>query len=145
MKKYGRESVNGACLPCRPPARGTTIPRSPLGLRGKKQFCNAYVYHIIITGLDLPPKIYLSNFHSSYFIIRTHIEFRRKCWQNAFLWLTLLYLPQSCQAMSMNPCIDGLVQERRNSRALAMELRLSCTNPSVSSHPISANNVKSLI
>ena len=26
--------------------------------------------------------------------------------------------------------IDGLMQERRNSSALAMELRLSCTNPS---------------
>ena len=25
--------------------------------------------------------------------------------------------------------IDGLMQERRNSSALAMELRLSCTNP----------------
>ena len=25
--------------------------------------------------------------------------------------------------------IDGLVQDRRNSSALAMELRLSCTNP----------------
>ena len=25
--------------------------------------------------------------------------------------------------------IDGLVQERRNSSALAMELRLSCTDP----------------
>ena len=29
--------------------------------------------------------------------------------------------------------IDGLVQERRNSNALTMELRLSCTNPSKSS------------
>ena len=31
------------------------------------------------------------------------------------------------------PCenIDGLVQERRNSSALAMELRLFCTNPSI--------------
>ena len=28
--------------------------------------------------------------------------------------------------------INRLVQERRNSRALAMELRLSCTNPSIS-------------
>ena len=28
--------------------------------------------------------------------------------------------------------IDGLVQERRNSSALAMQLRLSCTNPSIS-------------
>ena len=27
--------------------------------------------------------------------------------------------------------IDGLVQERRNSSALAMELRLSCINPSI--------------
>ena len=27
--------------------------------------------------------------------------------------------------------IDGLVQERRNSSALAMELRLSCTNQSI--------------
>ena len=27
--------------------------------------------------------------------------------------------------------IDVLVQERRNSSALAMELRLSCTNPSI--------------
>ena len=27
---------------------------------------------------------------------------------------------------------DGLVQERRNSSALAMELRFSCTNPSIS-------------
>ena len=27
--------------------------------------------------------------------------------------------------------IDGLVQERRNSSALAMELRLACTNPSI--------------
>ena len=26
---------------------------------------------------------------------------------------------------------DGLVQERRNSSVLAMELRLSCTNPSI--------------
>ena len=27
--------------------------------------------------------------------------------------------------------IDGLVQERRNSSAFAMELRLSCINPSI--------------
>ena len=31
----------------------------------------------------------------------------------------------------MEEYIDGLVQERRNSSALAMELRLSCTNPSI--------------
>ena len=32
--------------------------------------------------------------------------------------------------------IDRLVQERRNSSALAMELRLSCTNPSSCSHTL---------
>ena len=31
--------------------------------------------------------------------------------------------------------IDGLVQERRNSFANALELRLSCTRPSISTHP----------
>ena len=29
VKNCGHESVNGACLPCRPPARTTTITRSP--------------------------------------------------------------------------------------------------------------------
>ena len=33
--------------------------------------------------------------------------------------------------------IDGLVQERRNSSVLAMELRLSCTNPSISANEYS--------
>ena len=32
----------------------------------------------------------------------------------------------------MSKHIDGLVQERRNSNVLAMELRLSCINPSIS-------------
>ena len=31
-----------------------------------------------------------------------------------------------------NPYVNGLVQEKRNSSALAMELRFSCTNPSIS-------------
>ena len=30
--------------------------------------------------------------------------------------------------------VDGLVQERRNSIAKALELRLSCTNPSICMH-----------
>ena len=34
-------------------------------------------------------------------------------------------------ANMQRPHIDGLVQERRNSIALAMELRLSSTNPSI--------------
>ena len=49
MKNYGRESYNGACLPCRPPARATTIPWSPKGLRGK-------ILQICTSG-ELTPKI----------------------------------------------------------------------------------------
>ena len=36
--------------------------------------------------------------------------------------------------------IDGLVQERRNSSALAMGLRLSCTNPLISNHRLSSKD-----
>ena len=36
-----------------------------------------------------------------------------------------------CIAMRIVHHFDGLVQERRNSSALAMEFRLSCTNPSI--------------
>ena len=35
------------------------------------------------------------------------------------------------QMASFNVYIDGLVQERRNSIANALELHLSCTNPSI--------------
>ena len=38
---------------------------------------------------------------------------------SAVLWIAVVLQNQ----------IDGLVQERRNSSVLAMELRLSCTNP----------------
>ena len=37
--------------------------------------------------------------------------------------------------------IDGLMQGRRNSSALAMELRLSCTNPSTCCLPYTANTM----
>ena len=40
------------------------------------------------------------------------------------LWKMLGILQSICHTY-----IDGLVQERRNSSAVAMELRLSCTNP----------------
>ena len=36
--------------------------------------------------------------------------------------------------------MDGLVQERRNSSALAMEFRLSCTNPLTSKSHIAIFN-----
>ena len=34
MKNYGRESVNGACLPCRPPARPLGVRQYPGALKG---------------------------------------------------------------------------------------------------------------
>ena len=37
----------------------------------------------------------------------------------------------ACRFSHLRIHIDGLVQERRNSSALAMELRLYCTNPSI--------------
>ena len=39
-------------------------------------------------------------------------------------WLCVIFSPAHY--------VDGLVQERRNSSALAMELRLSCTIPLIS-------------
>ena len=39
------------------------------------------------------------------------------------------------QWTSMKHDSDGLVQERRNSSALALELCLPCTNPSIDSPP----------
>ena len=52
------------------------------------------------------------------------------------LWSTTLssgfsMLKQGCAPLTYDLCqIDGLVKERRNSIANALELRLSCTNPS---------------
>ena len=60
-----------------------------------------------------------------------------------YIWSFELYLFISCMSISLGLIdtnmlgivyviqhINGLVQERRNSRALAMELRLFCINPS---------------
>ena len=40
-------------------------------------------------------------------------------------------LPEAMTIQFCDAYIDGLVQERRNSIANALELRLSCTNPSI--------------
>ena len=47
------------------------------------------------------------------------------------LWTTALEMEQTRRSPSAvnSLFIDGLVQERRNSSANALELRLSCTNP----------------
>ena len=51
----------------------------------------------------------------------------------AWMYHFLLFFSDS------GPDIDGLVQGRRNSIANALELRLSCTNPSTSYIPLSDN------
>ena len=43
----------------------------------------------------------------------------------------ILKVPRDLVASFLSFHIDGLVQERRNSSALAMELRLSCTDSSI--------------
>ena len=50
-------------------------------------------------------------------------------WRNSLRWKTTRCSYSIRQNIPLN--IDGFVQERRNSSALAMELRLSCTNPSI--------------
>ena len=65
-------------------------------------------------------------------------------------WWPLLGLLSWCLIFQSSHCnsfedwapvdIGGLVQERRNSSALAMELRLSCTNPSISSMCAQSSN-----
>ena len=48
-----------------------------------------------------------------------------------FVVLSSLLLNADITGYNMVLYINGLVQERRNSSALAMELHLSCTNPSI--------------
>ena len=43
--------------------------------------------------------------------------------------IDLIHLEYRCFSTRTEAYIDGLVQERRNSIANALELRLSCTNP----------------
>ena len=52
------------------------------------------------------------------------------CWRNHINFERICTIIQAYGSMvNQQDEIDGLVQERRNSSALALELRLSCTNP----------------
>ena len=76
------------------------------------------------------------------------ISYIDSCWDNTLECKGIVYLMVYTVPNKRNmlfiwkPCItpirydhiDGLAQERRNSSALAMELRLSCTNPPISLH-----------
>ena len=69
-------------------------------------------------GIHLPSGLNLSHTH-------THTHTHTHWW--------CMYSSVACRTQVNLVCvhIDGLLQERRNSSALAMELRLSCTNPSI--------------
>ena len=62
-------------------------------------------------------------------ILSCWVQFPKDCWKvSRFAWWDLADFSMKCWKLCLQ--IDRLVQERRNSSALAMELRLSCTNPS---------------
>ena len=53
-------------------------------------------------------------------------------WHCGNLWLTQYkWNNRKVVALQLSSSINGLVQQRSNSSALAMELHLSCTNPSI--------------
>ena len=58
-------------------------------------------------------------------------------------WVAQIWLWQQWLPGDIPHYIDGLVQERCNSSALEMELRISCTNPSISSLYGAGYSVKS--
>ena len=57
-----------------------------------------------------------------------HTGAKQETHQTAYFTCGTVHRPQH---LLLWQYIDGLAQERRNSSALAMELRLSCTNPSI--------------
>ena len=69
---------------------------------------------------------------------RADCRFVPSQWETALLcndvshWLGVSLESALLMVVWQLPYIDGLVQERRNSSALALELRLSCTKPSIS-------------
>ena len=48
-----------------------------------------------------------------------------------FALFYMLYIVRNDEKKDVQSNIDGLVQERRNSIANTLELRLSCSNPSI--------------
>ena len=70
------------------------------------------------------------------FALSSHHEWR-SCEQNSWEKKKIIKSPHSCRCTPWSPnfysrYIDGLVQEKCNSSVLAIELRLSCTNPPIS-------------
>ena len=95
---------------------------------------------------------FFNTFQSCLIIVRCYIEINTdfddftfdisKTWILRHICKTLNFIPfisvylssasHEWDACTIHEYIDGLVQERRNSSALAVELHLSCTNPVIS-------------
>ena len=91
-------------------------------LKGKKVFMNVYLFNCLVP-------------FSKSFPMRT-IPANKMTFTDAgsrvFLANLVNIVPVNCQSAFINRSqvdISGIEQERRNSSALAMELRFSCTNP----------------
>ena len=65
----------------------------------------------------------INSFHESAWKLLSMMD------QNWMQWQSYFVIPHPLKIRIYNQYVDGLVQERRNSSAL--ELRLSCTNPSI--------------
>ena len=102
-----------------------------------------YRYHIatkFCTCHDSTAVVPCAKFHSDHFMT----SWMRAVWNFHRIWITMeksfvKWAPDSLHSNDKLGCsldTDGLVQERRNSSALAMELRLLCTDPSIHAfHP----------
>ena len=69
---------------------------------------------------------YYAYFHQDSNITMIYLDLIFMAMDHGLLYLVVIMFNIYCF-----PHIDVLVQERRNSSALAMELCLSCTNPSI--------------
>ena len=99
-----------------PSQRASTLPSVSI------LSCGA-VWSLLVWGIDFSNKMWLS---------RGRVP-ERSCWPNGSQTANIRQMPTTHiieDTPNIHIHIDGLVQGRRNSSALAMELRLSCTNQS---------------
>ena len=86
---------------------------------------SAHCWHISIKWLHIPWKHIRSTSHFN--INHNHMTYHVV----VLIYNRSIISSKYCLLSLSKLCIHGLVQERRNSSVSALELRLSCTNPSV--------------
>ena len=100
--------------------------------------CWGYIAHCANVDLSY---IHTSTMHFQYFCSTMGTKDLTWTLVEVMAWYRLLSHMYQAPSHNQNQCwsryIDGLVQERHNSSASAMELRFSCTNPSICRHMVS--------